>query len=429
MSEIIVNIALYSIEMLIAYMYSNNLFAKKRKTAFIILNSEILYLSVSILNILFNNIVINIICFIMINIIILIINYNISIRQSIIHAVILTAIMLVSECIVTFSASAIFNIAFLTYKENFTVLLIESSLSKILYTMLCYILTKNKEGYKTSHTKTPLYLFIFPVCAVMMLVLLISISTIYDITGILNKFISILSIILLIAVVLNYILYDNYAKKEKELLELRNELSKAEIDKSYYQILERQNEEIHSFSHNTKNHFQVIKSLTNEENVENYIDECYGKLEKYSMFGKTNNKILDIILNKYSLLCEIKNIEFLISVKTANLSYIKDDELSTLLNCILDNAVEAAEQTENGRIELNLNNQNFFDVLTCINSCNYNPDFDKKILKTTKENADMHGYGTKSIKKIVRNNKGTYSWKYDKENNEFITTIIFKKES
>lgn len=365
----------------------------------------------------------------MINIIILIINYNISIRQSIIHAVILTAIMLVSECIVTFSASAIFNFAFLTYKENFTVLLIESSLSKILYTMLCYILTKNKEGYKTSHTKTPLYLFIFPVCAVMMLVLLISISTIYDITGILNKFISILSIILLIAVVLNYILYDNYAKKEKELLELRNELSKAEIDKSYYQILERQNEEIHSFSHNTKNHFQVIKSLTNEENVENYIDECYGKLEKYSMFGKTNNKILDIILNKYSLLCEIKNIEFLISVKTANLSYIKDDELSTLLNCILDNAVEAAEQTENGRIELNLNNQNFFDVLTCINSCNYNPDFDKKILKTTKENADMHGYGTKSIKKIVRNNKGTYSWKYDKENNEFITTIIFKKES
>lgn len=429
MSEIIVNIALYSIEMLIAYMYSNNLFAKKRKTAFIILNSEILYLSISILNILFNNIVINIICFIMINIIILIINYNISIRQSIIHAVILTAIMLVSECIVTFSASAIFNIAFLTYKENFTVLLIESSLSKILYTMLCYILTKNKEGYKTSHTKTPLYLFIFPVCAVMMLVLLISISTIYDITGTLNKFISILSIILLIAVVLNYILYDNYAKKEKELLELRNELSKAEIDKSYYQILERQNEEIHSFSHNTKNHFQVIKSLTNEENVENYIDECYGKLEKYSMFGKTNNKILDIILNKYSLLCEIKNIEFLVSIKTANLSYIKDDDLSTLLNCILDNAVEAAEKTENGRIELNLNNRNFFDVLTCINSCNYNPDFDKKILKTTKENADMHGYGTKSIKKIVKNNKGTYSWKYDKENNEFITTIIFKKES
>lgn len=263
----------------------------------------------------------------------------------------------------------------------------------------------------------------------MTLVLLISISTIYNISGILNTFISILSIILLVAVVLNYILYDNYSKKEKELFELRNELSKVETDKLYYQILERQNDEIHSFSHNTKNHFQIIKSLTNDENVENYIDKCYGKLEKYSMFGKTHNKILDIIINKYSVLCNIKQINFSVSIKTANLSYIKDDELSTLLSCILDNAVEAAEKTCTPKIELNLNNQNYFDVLTCINSCNYNPNFKNKILKSTKNNSEMHGYGTKIINKIVKKNNGTYTWSYDEVNAEFITTIIFKKET
>lgn len=429
MTEVIINIILYSIEMLIAYMYSNKLYTKKHKTIIILLNSELLYLSISIFNILFNNIVANIISFVIINIIIFIINYNITLRQSIIHTVILTAIMLVSECIVTFSASAAFDIAFLSYKVNFTVLLIESSLSKMLYTILCYILTKNKKGSDTSYTKTPLYLFIFPVCAVMMLVLLTSISTLYNISGLLNTFISILSITLLVAVVLNYILYDNFSKKEQELFELKNELSKIETDKSYYQILERQNDEIHSFSHNIKNHFQVIKSLTNEKDVESYIDECYGKLEKYSMFGKTNNKILDIIINKYSVLCEIKSIELFVSVKTANLSYIKDDELSTLLSCVLDNAVEAAEKTNNPKIEFNLNNQNFFDVLTCINSCNYNPDFNNKVLKSTKSNSEMHGYGTRSIKKIVKNNNGTYSWNYDKESNEFITTIIFKKKT
>ena len=77
------------------------------------------------------------------------------------------------------------------------------------------------------------------------------------------------------------------SKKEKELYELRNEISKTEIDKSYYQILERQNEEMHSFSHNTKNHFQVIKSLTNEKNVEEYIDNCYGELRKYIHLSNT----------------------------------------------------------------------------------------------------------------------------------------------
>lgn len=153
--EIVINIILYSIEMLIAYMYSGNLYSKKRKTSIILLNCEILYLSISVFNILFNNIIVNIVSFILINIVIFIINYNISIRQSIIHSIILTAIMLVSECIVTFSATALFDIAFLSYRENFTVLLIESSLSKIFYTILCFVLTKNKKVTDDSHTKIP----------------------------------------------------------------------------------------------------------------------------------------------------------------------------------------------------------------------------------------------------------------------------------
>lgn len=402
---------------------------KKHKTLSILLNSELLYLAISVFNIISGNIIINIASFMIINFIVLILNYNITLRQSIIHTVILTAIMLISECIVAFPTSAFLNADLLLYKEQFTLMLIESSLSKMLYIALCFILTKTNKIEKNSRTKTPLYLFLFPLCSIFVLVLLICIAANYDLSVTINNTIAFLSVILLLSVVLTYILYNKFSKKEKELYELRNEFSKIETDKSYYQILERQNEEIHSFSHNTKNHFQVIKSLTNEKNVEDYIDNCYGKLEKYSMFGKTNNKILDIIINKYSLLCEIKNIKFLVSIKTANLSYIKDDDLSALLSCILDNAVEAAEKTENGRIEFNLNNQNFFDVLTCINSCNYNSDFDKNTLKTTKENTDMHGYGTKSIRKIVKNNSGTYSWKYDKQNNEFITTIIFKKES
>ena len=429
MKDIIVNIALYTAEMLVMYMFASSLFEKKYKTLLVLIYSEILYLAISIFNIIFGNIIINISSFLVINIVVFMLNYNITIGQSIIHSIILTAIMLISECIVTFPISAFLNVKLLMYKEQFTLMLIESSLSKILYIALCFILTKSNKNEKSIQTQTPLYLFLFPLCSIIVLVLLICISAYYKLSIRLNNAIAFLSIFLLLSVVLTYILYIDSSKKEKELYELRNEISKTEIDKSYYQILERQNEEMHSFSHNTKNHFQVIKSLTNEKNVEEYIDNCYGELRKYSMFGKTNNKILDIILNKYHILCEIKNIEFLVSIKTANLSYIKDNELSTLLSCILDNAIEAAEKIDNSRIELDLNNQNFFDVLTCINSCEYNPNFDKRTLKTTKENAEIHGYGVRSIKKIVKRNNGTYLWKYDNSNKEFITKIIFKKKS
>lgn len=432
MKDIAVNIVLYTVEMFIAFMYGNSIFNKKHKTYVVLLISEALYIIIFAFNTLLNNLFINLISFFIINILVFLINYEITFRQSIVHSIVLTAVMFTSECIVVFLLPPILNIDFSTYQNDFWIMIIESSLSKILYTFFCFILTKNKKFHTGSkYSKPPLYLFIFPVCSMFMLVILIIVSMKFELPSTISITISFFSVILLLATVITYVLQDNYSKKEIELLELRNELSKEETNKAYYQILERQNDEMHSFSHNTKNHFQVIKSLTNEKKVEDYIDKCYEKLEKYSMFGKSNNKILDIIINKYSLLCEIKHIDFFVSIKTANLLYIKDDELSTLLNCILDNAVEATEKVENGkkRIEFDLNNQNYFDVLTCINSCNYNPDFDKKVLKTTKENADMHGYGTKSIKKIVKNNKGTYSWKYDKENNEFVTTIIFKKES
>ena len=55
--------------------------------------------------------------------------------------------------------------------------------------------------------------------------------------------------------------------------------------------------------------------------------------------------MLDLIISKYLRLCESKNIAFSVDVKTANLHYIADTDLSALLNNLLDNAVEAAEKS------------------------------------------------------------------------------------
>ena len=49
------------------------------------------------------------------------------------------------------------------------------------------------------------------------------------------------------------------------------------------------------------------------------------------------------------------------------------------------------------------------------------------MLITTKEDKKLHGFGTKSIKKIIKKYNAMYSWEYDEDNNEFVTTIIFEK--
>lgn len=135
------------------YMYASSLFDKKHKTLSILLYSELLYLAISVFNIISGNIIINIVSFMAINFIVLIISYKITIRQSIIHTIILTAIMLISECIVAFPTSALLNVDLLLYKEQFTLMLIESSLSKMLYIALCFILTKTNRIEKDSRAK------------------------------------------------------------------------------------------------------------------------------------------------------------------------------------------------------------------------------------------------------------------------------------
>lgn len=61
-----------------------------------------------------------------------------------------------------------------------------------------------------------------------------------------------------------------------------------------------------------------------------------------------------LLFGKYATLCESKGIKFSIDVKTANLSYIDDVDLSTLINNLLDNSIKAAEKSKNSFIQINI---------------------------------------------------------------------------
>lgn len=156
-------------------------------------------------------------------------------------------------------------------------------------------------------------------------------------------------------------------------------------DIAYYALLDRQNEVLKQLTHDEKNHLSTIKALANDPNVDAYIDSIYGEISYHSMFGNTDNKYLDLVLNKYQAICSETGITFTISVKTANLSFIEPADLITLLSNILDNAVEAAKDSKERTIEFSVNRRNGFDVLTCANSCDSPPLSEEKRLFTTKK--------------------------------------------
>ena len=128
-------------------------------------------------------------------------------------------------------------------------------------------------------------------------------------------------------------------------------------------------------------------------------------------------------------LCESKSIRFSVDVKTANLTYIEDSDLSTLMNNLLDNAVEAAEQSDKGFIQVHIfSKSNIHDGLVIKNSCFIPPETKNGELKTTKRNKKMHGIGTKSIRKTLKKYDAVYGWKYDENLKVFETDIAFPQK-
>ena len=102
---------------------------------------------------------------------------------------------------------------------------------------------------------------------------------------------------------------------------------------------------------------------------------------------------------------KLKILIFLHQLKTANLLYIDNPDLISLLGNILDNAVEAVKSSKEKRIDLSINKANGFDILTCTNSCDRKLMSVDNILISSKTKDGFHGVG---IKRIVAKYQGCF---------------------
>ena len=227
------------------------------------------------------------------------------------------------------------------------------------------------------------------------------------------------------AVIITCILQQRQSEKEQELAELRTIKQNQEIDTKYFELLEHQNKNLRIYAHDTKNHLLAIRSLTDDEKIIDYIEKLTEGINNYSKIASSGNHSLDVIINKYITECEIKNVKFTYDIKKSNLLKIEICDLVSVLGNLLDNALEAAEHSENKFIDLHTDHKNGYDIITVKNSCDIKPQADGDKLKTTKTNKRFHGLGIKSIKTTLKKYNGIYSWEYDEGEKTFCSIVTF----
>lgn len=420
---VLASLCAHVLEFLIAVVFFNTVFSWKRKKFTTVLIGICSYAIVLLFYLLFDSTIVNIISAAIFYFIFAKIFYSCKISSSICSSLFLTVALTASEFIVMSLMSLVRKDGIENFNSSTLNLFILVFFSRLIY--LIIVLSIGTCLQKDNMRKPPIFLFLSPIASTAIIYTLWIVSSEANVSRPMSYLIIITSFAIVASVLLTYIFYGKTTKELNDLYVNQSETQRIETDYEYYTILDKQNEQLKTILHDEKNHLAAIKSLANKPEVSKYIDEVYGQITENSLFGNTKNKILDLTINKYQHICDDKNIYFYTSIKTANLSYIENSDLITLLGNLLDNAVDAAKMTKERKIDLSLNRTNGFDVLTCTNSSDTKPKTVHGDLRTTKKGGGLHGLGIRSVRRIVKKYKGDFEWSYDNVNKEFTVYIAF----
>lgn len=430
MPKIALDIIMYIFEALLFYNYANGLFSGKKSRGFRILSVALIHIVLFFVYQL-GNAIVNTVLFIILYFLALWYVFNVRLNNAILHSFVLASALMISEIIVLGLCTLLFN-DFNAMDTDIKAYIFVITISKIAYAAIMFFikrlcLTKLYEAEKDSFYWV---LFLLPLISIIIAILFFYAAGSFDISSSMSLLISVTFILLLFINLTVFMLYDKAYKNRVELYELKSIHFQQEIDKKYFDAIEQSQEEIKHFSHDIRNHLLQIRYIDDIEESHAYIDRLVCDIEKISYVGISKNKMLNLIISKYISICDKKGIKFTPSVKLATLCYIDDVDLSTLLNNLLDNAVDAAEKAENAEIELCVFSKNSrYDGIIIRNTCYTSPEtVDNRLISSKKEKA-YHGLGLNIVKKILKKYGAVYGWKYDEGKHIFETDIAIPRKT
>ena len=190
-----------------------------------------------------------------------------------------------------------------------------------------------------------------------------------------------------------------------------------QIDREVDSVSENEKnlEEIRGLKHEIRNEYILVRELINNERLEeavsklteivNDAEQTFGKVFVFDSGSASVNAVLNYYIRN------LQNIGLCVNYSIEKINVIKENEksiCSILLN-LLKNVYENEMNIHKGNVDIELKNEMDYIKISIKNSIeksviNINSD-----LKTTKMDKKNHGFGIKSVKKIVKAQNGSLS--------------------
>ena len=370
--------------------------------------------------------------FFVVNTVFLFALFKLKLLLAIFHSVILTSIMGISE-LAAFGIMSRFFPNFLL--EASVGLVFYTVFSKIFFFAIIYLLVHLLQGKKTNQgqcVQSELLLMLIPVSSVFTMFTFLAIGKTSFFVPPADFMVTICAIFLLMVNLLAFGINHYNQKKSQEYTDMQLLLQKESDSVEYYEMMLAQNEHQSILIHDIKKHLQSIK-LLNEKNDSDKINAYIQQLMESSDLKETvkicDHEMLNAILCRYQRQCSDKHIIFHTDIRSGAVQSIYPHDLTSLFCNLLDNAVESSDNIPDSFIELTVQRKEHssFIVIIVINSCRYTPVYDQDGLPVShKPETGRHGFGMKSIQKVVKQYHGNLQMYYEHDSATFHTIITLK---
>lgn len=215
---------------------------------------------------------------------------------------------------------------------------------------------------------------------------------------------------------------DGYKQRD----ELNQEYMK--IQEKNYLYIREVNQDVRSFKHDVKSHMLMIKRYSKNkeyDKLEQYVNRITEDLHMTEERITVSNGIVDAILNQFAYEAEQEGVKFSVSGQLFENTNIAPYDLCVIFSNTLKNALEAAKESEEKIIEVEIKRETDQIEVEITNS--FLGERNKKDGKyyTTKGDELNHGLGMENIKRSMKKYNGCF--RVFEQDNMFVSYIQFRQ--
>ena len=425
--------AVYILEACILWQYCRNLFSSKYprqgEAAFLFTGYSILFFGSF-----FDNYRLNLVLFFIVNFAYIYTMYQRKLLSALFHDLFITISMLLSELCIS-GVFSYFGSSFYGQEAYFRNLVIFSVISKLLYFLILQctsLYIKQRITRELFFSKSTLFLNIIPLLSAFIALVLIAVCTKVSLPFILDILISVSAIMLLAINIFLAWFHTSTQEKSQQFLEMQLLLQKEYDTALYFDALHQLDEKQKILIHDIRKHLLSIADLNEKgdaEKITAYIKQIIQSSDLQHSVRICDNNLLNTILYRIQQQCKASGTSFLTDIRSGCADFLSEYDMTALFSNLLDNAIDATKNIPDSYIELNVTpHSDKKIIITMVNSCRKNP-FSKnsRRLTTTKKNKIRHGYGMKSIQRVVDKYDGDSKFYFNEENYTFHTVLILKR--